>query len=78
MTTAAAVAAHHQSGEEDQQGQSQEDHQTGGVVHPLVVFLCSKAPDLVEKILDAVSFPIHGFGTGSGDSFLIWLVCGSC
>lgn len=61
MATAAAVAAHHQSGEEHQQGKSQEDHQADCVVDPLVVFVCGEAPKLVEKILDADCFPVHGF-----------------
>lgn len=61
MATTAAVAAHHQSREEDQQGKSQEDHQADCVVDSLVVFVCSEAPKLVEKILDAVYFPLHGF-----------------
>lgn len=71
MATAAAVAAHHQSNEEDQQGKSQEDHQAHCVVGPLVVFVCSKAPDLVEKIPNTVNFLIHGFRMQSRDSFLI-------
>lgn len=72
MATAAAVAAHYDGGEEDQQGKRQEDHQAHRVVDPLVVFVCSKAPELVEKILDAVRFPIHGFGMQSCDSSWNW------
>lgn len=63
MVTAAAVAAHQQSGEEDQQGKSQEDHQANGVVHSLVVFVRHQAPELTEKILKAVDAPIHGCET---------------
>lgn len=61
MATAAAVAAHYQSSEEDEQGKGQEDHQADRVVDPLVVFVCGEAPELVEEILDAVCFPVHGF-----------------
>lgn len=69
MATAAAVAAHHQSGEEDEQGEGQEDHQADGVVDPLVVFVRSEAPELVEKLLDAVGLPIHGCTKRSAGSF---------
>lgn len=62
MTTATAVAAHHHCCEEDEQGKRQEDHQADCVIGPLVVFFWSKVPQLVEKILNAVSFPIHGLG----------------
>lgn len=61
MATAAAVAAHHQSSEEDKQGESQEDHQADGVVHPLVVFFGCETPELIEKVLDAVCLLLHGF-----------------
>lgn len=60
MATAAAVAAHHQSGEEYQQRKREEDHQAHGVVDALIVFVCCEAPKLVEKILDAFYFPVHG------------------
>lgn len=69
MTTAAAVAAYHQRSEEDQQGKSQENHQADGVVDTLVVFICSKAPELIEKIQDAVCLLSHGFRTSTCDSF---------
>lgn len=68
-TAAAAVAAHHQSCEEDQQGESEENHEADGVVGSLGVFFCHKAPKLVEKVLDAVYFPIHGFQIQSCSSF---------
>lgn len=61
MATAAAVAAHHQSSEEDKQGESQEDHQADGVVHPLVVLFCCETPKLIEKVLDAFCLLLHGF-----------------
>lgn len=61
MATAAAVAAHHQGGEEDQQRQSQEDHQADGVVESLVVLVGGEAPELVEELLDAGTFTLHGF-----------------
>lgn len=60
MTTA-AVAAQHQAGEEDQQGKSQEDHQADGVEQSLVVFVRGKAPNLVEELLDAICYALHGF-----------------
>lgn len=60
MATAAAVAAHQHCGEEDEQGERQDDRQADCVVNPLVVFVCHKAPKLVEKILDAVNLPFHG------------------
>lgn len=69
MATAAAVAAHHQSSEEDEQRESQEDHQADCVVHPLVVFVCSETPELVEKVLDAVCLLFHCFQIRSCGSF---------
>ena len=69
MATAAAVAAHHQSGEEDEQGEGQEDHQADRVVDPLVVLVRSEVPELVEKLLDAVGLPIHGCQIRSAGSF---------
>lgn len=69
MPTAAAVTAHHQGCEEDEKGESQEDDQADRVVDPLVVFFCSKVPELVEKLLDAVGFSIHGAQIWSGGSF---------
>lgn len=73
MATAAAVTAHQQSGEEDQEGENQEDHEADCVVQSLVVFVCHKAPNLVEEILDTVYFPIHGFEIERWDSLWVYL-----
>lgn len=56
MATAAAVAAHDEAGEDDEEGQSQQDHQAHGVEDALVVLVSHKTPQLPEKVLNFVHF----------------------
>lgn len=56
MATAAAVAAHDEAGEDDEEGQSQQDHQAHGVEDALVVLVSHKTPQLPEKVLNSVHF----------------------
>lgn len=79
MATAAAVAAHSQRGEEDEQGESQQDHQADRVVDPLLVFVRSEAPELIEELLDLVRPPVHDVQiqnqNQNGDSCFLIEVC---
>lgn len=58
MTAAAAVAAHDERGDDDEEGQSQEDHQAHGVEDALVVLVRNKTPQLLEKVLNFVHFRV--------------------